>query len=425
MGREIRREYTAASNSNRRKHKSAARARRTNSGPAARGSHSPEPPTCAQPRAPAHKNQDDTCSKSLPQLLRPSGPVSPNFFHATRARHTRAAPAHAPPTWSKKKKQPPTPNSSACRDAWDAHGAPRSRAHHVDAHARTCVHTRACVHARTSTHAHASVRGEAKRGPKRASKLLVEALGGCTRRAALLALLLLLGPLEEPHDELRGGEEAHEDAQDERECANAEAQEPVFVVDRNRLEHLPSVLHAQRLHNAAEHDDGEVDRVPEDAREDVLVVVDLARVDLVEDLRPYEGVVDDRVPVVAHVVLALPVGLKGGALCGVPCDAPIGAVREDLGALQQKIDHNGQLVRRLHEDVAPHVTIHERLIPPVGLALEEISGGQLGSERQRTERVHDEVDPQELHGLERRAKAERGPKGAHEERNDVDGELEL
>jgi hypothetical protein len=61
----------------------------------------------------------------------------------------------------------------------------------------------------------------------------------------------------------------------------------------------------------------------------------------------------------------------------------------------------------------------------VRLLQEELGGGVLGRECERGEGVHDEVDPEELHDVERRLAAGDGGDEGDDERDEVDGELEL
>mmetsp|Transcript_30056 Transcript_30056/g.70192 ORF Transcript_30056/g.70192 Transcript_30056/m.70192 type:complete len:475 (+) Transcript_30056:222-1646(+) len=244
--------------------------------------------------------------------------------------------------------------------------------------------------------------------------------GGLGRDSTVVPPLRTVDPVHKP---VGGGEEALEEAQEQRKGPYAQAEAPVIDVEGRGLEDLAPVLDAEELDDARDEDDGDEDAVGQQPLEDVLLVVQLARVDLVEDLAPNKGVVDDGVPVVALEVLPLPVWLEGHARVAslvVPR-----AVGEELRPLNQEKDLDGELVYRLEEDVAPHVPVDKRLVAPVGLAVQEVGGGGLGGEGEGAQGVHDEVDPQKLHRLEGCPEAQDGAKGADGEGDDVDGELEL
>lgn len=79
----------------------------------------------------------------------------------------------------------------------------------------------------------------------------------------------------------------------------------------------------------------------------------------------------------------------------------------------------------LNEHVVLHVGRQQRLVPAVGLLLQQVGRGVLRGERQRCQGVHDEVDPQQLQHREGRAAPGDGCDKGHGERHQVDGQLEL
>ena len=59
------------------------------------------------------------------------------------------------------------------------------------------------------------------------------------------------------------------------------------------------------------------------------------------------------------------------------------------------------LVDRLPEDLLVHIHVEERRRLLIGLAIEQSGARRIGSQRQSSERVHDNVDPQQLDGRQR------------------------
>lgn len=64
-------------------------------------------------------------------------------------------------------------------------------------------------------------------------------------------------------------------------------------------------------------------------------------------------------------------------------------------------EDEGELVDGVAQNVLHHGPRDEGLVAAVRLPQEQGLGGRLGGQRQRGERVHDEVYPEHLHGLQR------------------------
>lgn len=69
----------------------------------------------------------------------------------------------------------------------------------------------------------------------------------------------------------------------------------------------------------------------------------------------------------------------------------------------EKKDKDGrQLVDSVSQDVLHHRAGNERFLAAVGVPEQQGLGGRLRGQSQGSEGVHDEVDPQHLHSLQRR-----------------------
>lgn len=104
-----------------------------------------------------------------------------------------------------------------------------------------------------------------------------------------------------------------------------------------------------------------------------------------------------------------------------------GAEAEDLVTGKVEDESDNDLVESLTEDHHPHLSRDERRSLAVGLALEYLGGGGIGSEGKSGEGVHDEVDPEKLNGGKNRLLIFRRDGGnvGDDDGGDVDGELEL
>ena len=61
-----------------------------------------------------------------------------------------------------------------------------------------------------------------------------------------------------------------------------------------------------------------------------------------------------------------------------------------------------QLVRRLHRNMAPHDAVDQRRVPLVRAAPQQCHRRGLRAQSKRSHGVHDEVNPQHHHGVQRR-----------------------
>ncbi len=97
-------------------------------------------------------------------------------------------------------------------------------------------------------------------------------------------------------------------SQHERESSHSDAGGPGIRVKWHCMKHVAAELHARDLHAGAQEPDAHEKPIVKDPFEHVDFVENAAAVELVEELHPYERVVDDRVAVVAGVVLPLSIG---------------------------------------------------------------------------------------------------------------------
>mmetsp|Transcript_58738 Transcript_58738/g.155401 ORF Transcript_58738/g.155401 Transcript_58738/m.155401 type:complete len:581 (+) Transcript_58738:1055-2797(+) len=221
--------------------------------------------------------------------------------------------------------------------------------------------------------------------------------------------------------------EPPQDAQRDRDEAEDEADGPVVAVEGHGAEGLGDELDGEELEEGADDEHADEDGVAHDPLEGVELVVDLACVDLVEELGPDEGVVDDGVAVALRGVVPGAVAADRHAVGRGAVVALRDAVPE-LDRLRRPIQDaqaEEDLVGSLDQQVPPHVAVDEQVGAAVGLAVKHVRGRQLRGEGERGEGVHDEVDPEQVDGAQRGAEARDGAHEAEDQGAHVDGELEL
>lgn len=150
------------------------------------------------------------------------------------------------------------------------------------------------------------------------------------------------------------------------------------------------------------------------AHEHVFPAVDPPGVDRVEDLAEHEGVEDESVEL-SVPLLDLHVGVGGLVV----------SENDVAGEVEQEDDEG--LVHRLTDDLHAHGRVEQRRGLAVGLAIEDLAAGGIGSEGESGEGVHDDVDPEQLHGGKDGFFGGRGDGGdeGDDDGGDVDGDLEL
>mmetsp|Transcript_41237 Transcript_41237/g.62755 ORF Transcript_41237/g.62755 Transcript_41237/m.62755 type:complete len:204 (-) Transcript_41237:1946-2557(-) len=169
--------------------------------------------------------------------------------------------------------------------------------------------------------------------------------------------------------------------------------------------------------------------VGEDALEDVDLIVDLTRSQHVEDLEEHEQVEDNgKVAGGGHrgkglvdwfTVKALHHSVEDGVVVFEPSPVTLdGVVSQFFGARDQVAfgvhvffyeemaceddsEEHECLEETLSQDVLDHPLRNDVLLLSVGRSLEQVVLGLLSGEGQGAERVHDQVDPQQLDGLQR------------------------
>ena len=75
--------------------------------------------------------------------------------------------------------------------------------------------------------------------------------------------------------------------------------------------------------------------------------------------------------------------------------------------------------------VHPHLPGHEGLVASIRLALQEIRSRALSSKGKRSQRVHDEVDPEKLQGSQRRITDSESRDQSKRHGNNINCQLEL
>ena len=91
------------------------------------------------------------------------------------------------------------------------------------------------------------------------------------------------------------GHEALKDSKRQGEGADGQAGRPVIGIKRHRVENVAPKLHRSDLDKGRQDPDAHEDGIIEHATHHVEFVEDAPAVDLVEELHPHEGVVDDGV----------------------------------------------------------------------------------------------------------------------------------
>ena len=88
-------------------------------------------------------------------------------------------------------------------------------------------------------------------------------------------------------------------------------------------------------------------------------------------------------------------------------------------------ENNHQHVYGLADNVLYHGARNEGFSAAVRFALEQIGSWHFGGQSQRSQSVHDQVDPEHLDSLERRVLDETSADEGHSHGHDVDSQLEL
>lgn len=158
---------------------------------------------------------------------------------------------------------------------------------------------------------------------------------------------------------------------------------PLGPVDAARFdsERTTSNENDHNLEPDNENNDADKVRVTVNTLEDIEFVVETSVVEDVEDLHPYESVEDD--------------GVKLELLVWV---GEVVAENGTTGEVEDK--DGGELVDILASDLFPHSCGDERLVPALGRAVQDLFRRRVGGKSERRKRVHDEIDPEQLHSLE-------------------------
>ena len=200
-------------------------------------------------------------------------------------------------------------------------------------------------------------------------------------------------------------EEELRDERDGESCAGEdEAEYPLSCGERAGGREVAAEGDDEELHDEREAHDPDEEHVVENPAEDVELVLQLPAVDLVEDLAEHEQVERDR----RHL------------------HRPLRDAKERR-AVGHHEDIECELEARLADDVPLHERGDERRVLAVRLALQELGLRVVRGERERSHGVHDEVDPQHLHGGEHALPVlvEDRPEEGECDGDDVDGQLEL
>ena len=216
-------------------------------------------------------------------------------------------------------------------------------------------------------------------------------VGGHELAVAANALVLVehrhavLDPLVRDQLEERRGEHARETAND--------ADHEVSSVDGLSLEHdfTEESEAGNRLDEHDQHDDEHGEQVALDAAAAVkLVRADVAAVDQVEDLEEDESVPDERE--------VLPLGLSEWVVSVDDLSGKVVLQIEDTLAAVHDYHHNCDHVKCHSEDLTVHVGGHESAMSST--KVHQVGLGPRSGESQGAEDVHDQVDVDELDGVE-------------------------
>ena len=192
--------------------------------------------------------------------------------------------------------------------------------------------------------------------------------------------------------------------------AEQETPDPLFERQCHAREGERAVLHEHDLKNESDDPDAVEDRIGEQSSEDVLLSVDLAAVDFVEQGHEHEDVEDHR-----EVLRWLEDVVHRSAVVHV----------EDGRPEKQHEEHHGELVDGVTDDVLHHVSRDQRSCSPVRFTREQFFCGHFRGQCQRGQRVHDEIDPEHLHGTQRRLLDDARADERAEHGDDVDRQLKL
>ncbi|KAH9405920.1 hypothetical protein TYRP_014217 [Tyrophagus putrescentiae] len=153
--------------------------------------------------------------------------------------------------------------------------------------------------------------------------------------------------------------------------------QPLTATERSGGERDATELDNDHLNDRRADEDAAEDDIGGNAREDVLLTVDLPTVDFIEERHEDEGVEDDGVV------------LRGGRRFR-PVDAAVN-VEEALTDKEQQHEDD-KLVEGIAADDGEHRPRDDGLVAAVRLAQQQRLRGRLSAERQRAQRVHDQID---------------------------------
>ena len=189
-------------------------------------------------------------------------------------------------------------------------------------------------------------------------------------------------------------------------------------------------LDNDHLNTEGEENDANEHPVVEEVLEDVeLMLTELTGVDLVEQLHEDEGLEHHSVAFNFHSwLVGHPTSFR--VRCNLIC---IGIERivvlilnaEDFSVLVHENKENNDLEDSLTENVSPHDFVDDSISLFGWLAVHEAVIGWLSGKSKSSKGVHNQVDPEELHGCERLFTKEAGAGKDKEHSDDVDSELEL
>lgn len=199
----------------------------------------------------------------------------------------------------------------------------------------------------------------------------------------------VVGYDERPTDSLgdlgeeRVGEESDGHGPRETEEGDDDADGPLHAVDGLDLERGAPDEDDGDLRAHHDEVDNDEEDVAVDALQDVELVVQAAVVELVEDLHPDEGVEHHSVEL-QHLIRVL------------------GVVAQNLGSGEVQDERHRQLENGLPDDHLPHVYRHQGRTLGLGFAVQNFLSRGVGCKCQRSERVHDEIDPKKLYRCKHR-----------------------
>ncbi len=194
-------------------------------------------------------------------------------------------------------------------------------------------------------------------------------------------------------------------------CTSSNTNQPVVPAQVSGAKGKIAKFDKDGLRKAGNNDDGPKDRVLGDAFEYIALAVKLAHVDFIEQ-RHHDKHVEDHCVVDSWLVRvcapAIDVGesaIRMGYV--VIVGFAVGAQRvtalnsELFGKSKNEVEHDAKLIDSMKQNIADHDLGPNGLGAAIRMTIQQLLSGLFSGKRQRRQRVHEQVDPQQLDGFQR------------------------